>query len=705
MHIHLGYTMITIVVVATLFFFFFFGILCAEGEQAFCDNFTMEIMITGYLILGFLLIIGATSFYRHKIPYEAFYYIHHLVFILYIVTILHTFDGKQRSGDKQRSQTFKWFTSSILYYVCDRVAMRLNHLYRTKMVASSVVWGSNGSKLVILKVQRPSLFQFKPGQYAFIKIDAIDGHWHPFSIASHPNSPYLEFYIEVFDRKKKSTWTKQLWYMMNCECGDDKGNEAFSLKVDVMGPYGTSLTGDQSFSNIVAVGAGTGVVPILSMYKEHMHSVLRLNPDKYFVDLKASEIRAHAIEIAEDQRKGSLMKKLATAVKRCCCSKQTEGATHETSDRLSLTKTIRQSIVKHSGLESKKQLQNNMRDMKQCAQMASSSIYGTVFLSFLPVVGITLFSLMISWSTIPIDIYPGMTSILKLFTVFFQACFAITSLFFWNVEGILSYVDVVMMVLSPFADWYWSKKCDEQQRLDGSDIALFSFLIWYMIIRLWIKAVGPNESSWYSFLDSTNRPAQFDKMTFIWTTRSASQASEILPDVVELWNTLVKRWGHENAKKVCDVSVYITDPDDEACALLQKEFENTDFFRSGAIRRGRASMKQVIEDHTIEMINTKFNSHSLLAFCGSPQLAREIHRIKISNDMITAMTGNCQSHVMDFVSESYGGVDSSEKKKKKITEKYGEEDSMELLTNRKTVVMDNTDHCELIDSSVTSFWI
>jgi hypothetical protein len=50
-------------------------------------------------------------------------------------------------------------------------------------------------------------------------------------------------------------------------------------------------------------------------------------------------------------------------------------------------------------------------------------------------------------------------------------------------------------------------------------------------------------------------------------------------------------------------------------------------------------------------------------------------------------------------------VDSSEKKKKKITEKYGEEDSMELLTNRKTVVMDNTDHCELIDSSVTSFWI
>ncbi|MGK3755875.1 MAG: hypothetical protein ACI8RD_008185, partial [Bacillariaceae sp.] len=64
-HIHLGYTMIIIVFFATIFFFFFFGLLCSEGEQAFCDKFTMEIMITGYCILGTLLIIGLTSHFRH----------------------------------------------------------------------------------------------------------------------------------------------------------------------------------------------------------------------------------------------------------------------------------------------------------------------------------------------------------------------------------------------------------------------------------------------------------------------------------------------------------------------------------------------------------------------------------------------------------------------------------------------------------------
>lgn len=115
LHIHLGYTMVTIVFFATVFFFAFFGLLCSEGDQSvsfhggatlatrlylpapvfeffvliflsslvtcchpdlllaslqFCAKFTDEIMITGYFILAFLLTIGGTSFFRHSIPYE-----------------------------------------------------------------------------------------------------------------------------------------------------------------------------------------------------------------------------------------------------------------------------------------------------------------------------------------------------------------------------------------------------------------------------------------------------------------------------------------------------------------------------------------------------------------------------------------------------------------------------------------------------------
>ena len=72
-HIHLGYTMVGIVFWATIFFFIFFGTLCASGDEAFCDKFTSEIMCTGYGILGSLLIIGGTSYFRNNIPYEIFY--------------------------------------------------------------------------------------------------------------------------------------------------------------------------------------------------------------------------------------------------------------------------------------------------------------------------------------------------------------------------------------------------------------------------------------------------------------------------------------------------------------------------------------------------------------------------------------------------------------------------------------------------------
>lgn len=63
---------------ATCFFFAFFGLLCNDGDQAFCDKFTSEIMITGYGILAALLIVGFTSYFRYQIPYEVFYIVHHM---------------------------------------------------------------------------------------------------------------------------------------------------------------------------------------------------------------------------------------------------------------------------------------------------------------------------------------------------------------------------------------------------------------------------------------------------------------------------------------------------------------------------------------------------------------------------------------------------------------------------------------------------
>jgi predicted ferric reductase len=263
MHIHLGYTLIIIVCLATAFFFAFFGLLCADGDQQFCDKFTSEIMITGYAILVSLLIIGGTSFFRHKIPYELFYGIHHLVFIMYFITIAHTIDVQERTGNKQRSQTFRWFSSTLAFYFCDRAAMYLNHWYETRLLGASVVTSSSGSKMVLLKLSRPALFRFKPGQYAFLRVNSIDNQWHPFSIASYPDSSQLEFYIEVYDGK---AWTMKLCDLLEANNGRG-GASSFRLNVEVMGPYGTPLAKTEDYSHILAVGAGTGTSKMISEEK------------------------------------------------------------------------------------------------------------------------------------------------------------------------------------------------------------------------------------------------------------------------------------------------------------------------------------------------------------------------------------------------------------------------------------------------------
>jgi hypothetical protein len=77
----------------------------------------------------------------------------------------------------------------------------------------------------------------------------------------------------------------------------------------------------------------------------------------------------------------------------------------------------------------------------------------------------------------------------------------------------------------------------------------------------------------------------------------------------------------------------------------------------------RPDFSDIIENHTLDMITTRRNSYSVLAFCGSPILAGELHHLKINNDMVAAVTGN-KRHQMEFMSESYGGGKSSKSSQK-----------------------------------------
>ncbi|KAL7560334.1 hypothetical protein ACA910_020257 [Epithemia clementina (nom. ined.)] len=642
-HIHLGYVMVLIVGLATSLFFIFFGRLCAGGQQDFCDKFRQEIMITGYIIVAFLIVIGATSHFRHRMHYEVFYAIHHLVFILYLVTVFHTVDSVQRNNERNRSQTFKWFSSTILWYVCDRMAMRINHSYKARVVSASAVRGSDGSRMLLLKIRKPVLFQFKPGQCAYLKCSAVDQHWHPFSIASDPASRFLEFYIEVFGPE---TWTGRFWDLLKQE--RDSPLDDSRIGMDVMGPFGTSLGKTENFSHGLAIGAGTGIVPILSMFKQHVCSVIRLSPTEYFKASDENNRLQMDYEVARDKQKGSFAGRFATFWKK----RMDSYPESETLTRMDIMqRSIKSVIVDLQASDASNNIDAKM--LKWAASNATRSIYGVLLLAFISILGVTVFGLTISWNTVPVEIYDGMRTTLKIMTVMFQVCFAVPVLFIWDGNNFFAFIDFAMCLVSIPADIIWFNKYNQQETLGGVDLTLFAILTGYMIGRLWVRTVCHRQSAWMN-------GGGMKRLEVVWVARSAPLISEIVPEINALWDELVSKWGMEDALKVCRFSIYCTDTEECAVDQLRSKLFKTSLYQQGFVHFGRPEFDQIIENQTLEVIDESRTSSTLLVFCGSPELAETVRRYHVSNSMLAAVTGH-KKHQMHFISESYGGVKKAKK--------------------------------------------
>lgn len=659
-HIHLGYTMISIVFFATAFFFAFFGLLCSEGDQQFCSKFTSEIMITGYCIIGLLLLVGVSSFLRDRIKYELFYALHHLVFLIYAVTTIHTLDVVHRTGERDRSQSFKWFSATILYYICDRAALAINHTYRTSIAASSAVTSSKGTRMAIIKVHRPALFHFKPGQYCMLRIRAIDRHWHPFSIASGPESDYLEFYMEVYGR---TSWTNKLWNMISEHKNEPLNPKTRtvvshqSITVEVKGPYGTSLGKVEEFSHALVIGSGTGIVPILSMLKQHIYQLRRLDVATYKQEKELRDRKTMHLHMHQQTKRSSnhflgepfgLQK-----APRSYSVRDLEALPMGTGGRLNRSR-LSTSIQTIGNAQDTAGLKISLNEIKREAARAMRPIYGAVATVLLPAFGVAAIGLTISWNTLPIELYPSMDIVLQVVTIVFQALFGLVAIFFMHDKShFLFYVDLLMVLISAFADWYWFER-DLWASFSTSDLCNYILLAGYMTLRLWYTAVNARKSSWRKDVTKSGF-VTLDKVDFVWITRSASLVSKILPDISYLWDSLCEAWGEDAAKMVCDIRIYVTDKDEQSCNALADELKPYLLGRMGVVQFNRPNIRRLIEDYTLDRIYSERTtaSNTLLAFCGSPSLSAQIHHAKTENDISTVISGH-SLHKMEYVSESYG---------------------------------------------------
>ncbi|KAL7532784.1 hypothetical protein ACHAXR_004839 [Thalassiosira sp. AJA248-18] len=411
---------------------------CSHHGCIFLSHHFLEIMTTGYLLAAMVIVIGSTAFLRHtSISYETFYSFHAIVAALYLISIIHTFDSAHRDGEKSRSQNVKWFSAPLLYYVCDYAMLYINQRFQTEVKSFIAMKGRGGSRMGLMKLRRPTLFRFKPGQYAFLRAPEVDRFWHPFSIASDPNSKEIEFYLEIYDT---GSWTRTLNELI-AKSPDE------NFVMELMGPYGTGLVNKKEYSHVVAIGSGTGIVPILSVspvnvanirisrrrttnnrilnnlqqvFKEHVHQLLHEREIQSMKISRATEARAKTlfhmmlsfirhllhmlrcmkkpIDADEEPKAERKQVRVKEALHRLSSHIEQDDTILKTS---SPTSTDLNSAIRQISCRPEK-------ETKKAIFSATRSIYSRVLISLLTIYGGLVIGLFLSWTTTSIQLYAGM---------------------------------------------------------------------------------------------------------------------------------------------------------------------------------------------------------------------------------------------------------------------------------------------------------
>eukprot|EP00035_Acanthoeca_spectabilis_P009506 m.168287 g.168287 ORF g.168287 m.168287 type:complete len:993 (-) comp14745_c0_seq1:167-3145(-) len=261
LHIQIGYTFCVAMLVAPAIFVSYFAKLCydhqnGDEEVNTCGVFRSEIMGTGYVILFLTYLIFSTAYYRGRLQYETFFKVHVAgATFMYAVLMIHTFDSEARQG-RHRSQTSQWVVGSLAVFLADRCWRYLTQQTRVPVI-NAVCHADGGS--VTLKLIKPWWFRFVPGQYVHLQVPEIDSMWHPFSIASSPEWSWVTLIIAVVPGEGQ--WTQRL-------AAEVRAGKL--VEVNVRGPFGNPIgppSDAPAAANIVAVGTGTGIVPMVSLLK------------------------------------------------------------------------------------------------------------------------------------------------------------------------------------------------------------------------------------------------------------------------------------------------------------------------------------------------------------------------------------------------------------------------------------------------------
>ncbi len=138
---------------------------------------------------------------------------------------------------------------------------------------------------VVLRLEVPDRIDHLPGQHYVVRLTADDGYvaQRSYSVASSPDDPLIELYVERLDDGEVSTFLADV-----VEVGDE---------LAVRGPIGGFFVWDGS-GPALGVGGGSGVVPFVAMLR-HAQAVGRADLLELVVAARTVSVLPYARELRD----------------------------------------------------------------------------------------------------------------------------------------------------------------------------------------------------------------------------------------------------------------------------------------------------------------------------------------------------------------------------------------------------------------------
>lgn len=203
-----------------------------------------------------------------------------------------------------------------------------------------------------------------------------------------------------------------------------------------MGPYGTPLVNDGIYSHVVAIGAGTGIVPLVSLLKKHINQMLLMDPESFLVGAMEKEKRNIVIRCAKESKNGSILQQVVSAL----WNKETPGKNDEAAQG---SLNLRQSITAHNiqsnltsitmtpSAEPGKGSKVSHRLLRRAVFDATKSTYFSIIQMLFTMYGVVVFGLGLSWSLTTAEVYNSMATVINALTLILHGLFLVATLFIW----------------------------------------------------------------------------------------------------------------------------------------------------------------------------------------------------------------------------------------------------------------------------------